>query len=98
MLKEASAGEDPHEVFSFTNANIINYLVVRTVVDGMPANNMKALNSRVLNLFWSGYIQYIRTRTDKHKLKNGTEPDPKNGSNPCSQPNSEKMRHAAQRK
>ena len=68
MLKEAFVGKAPHQIFSFTNANIINYFVVRTAVDGMPSDDIKAINSRALNLFWSGHIQCIRTRTDKHLL------------------------------
>lgn len=40
--------------------------MVRTGADGMPANDMKFINSRALNLFRSGRIQQIKTRTDKH--------------------------------
>ena len=50
MLKEAFVGKAPHQIFSFTNANIINYFVVRTAVDGMPSDDIKAINSRALNL------------------------------------------------
>ncbi len=68
MLKEAFVGKAPHQILSFTNANIINYFVVRTAVDGMPSDDIKAINSRALNLFRSGHIQCIRTRTNKHIL------------------------------
>lgn len=61
LLKEAFAGKVPNHTFSFTNANIISYFVMRTAVDCMPANDMKAINSRALNLFWSGHIQHIKT-------------------------------------
>ena len=35
--------------------------MVRTAVDGMPADDMKAINCRALNLFQSGSIQHIKT-------------------------------------
>ena len=50
------AGIASNDIFTFANANIISYFVMRTVVDGMPANDMKIINSRALNLFRSGHI------------------------------------------
>ena len=65
-LKEAFIGKAPHEVFSFTNAEIINYFVVRTAVDGKPADDMKAINSSAMNLFRCGHIQDIRVCCDNY--------------------------------
>ena len=64
-LKEAFIGKDSHEGFSFTNAQIINYFVVRTAVDGKPAADMKAINSSAMNLFRCGHIQDIRVCCEK---------------------------------
>ena len=61
LLKKAFAGKAPNNTFTFTNANIISYFVVRTAVDGMPADDMIAINSRALNLLRSGHIQHIKT-------------------------------------
>ena len=47
-LKDAD--ENTLQLLSFTNAQIINYFVVRTAVDGTPARDMKAINSSALNL------------------------------------------------
>ena len=35
-LKYAFTGKAPDQMFSFGNAEIINYIVVRTAVEGMP--------------------------------------------------------------
>ena len=59
LLKEAFAGKAPNNTFTFTKAN--SYFVVRTAVDGMPADDMKDINSRALNVFQSGHIQHIKT-------------------------------------
>ena len=40
LLKEAFAGKVSKVIFTFTSANIISYFVMRTAVDGMPANSM----------------------------------------------------------
>ena len=50
-LKDAFVGKAPDQMFSFSNAQIINYFVVRTAVDGMPVSDMKAINSSAQNLF-----------------------------------------------
>ena len=60
LLKEAFAGKAPNNTFTFTNANVISYFVVRTAVDGMPADGMKAIISRAINIFQSGHIQHIK--------------------------------------
>ena len=67
-LKETFTRKAPHEVFSFTNARIINYFIARTAVDGNPADDMKAINSSAMNLFCCGHIQDIRVRCDKYML------------------------------
>ena len=67
-LKEAFIGKDSHEVFSFTNAQIINYFVVRTAVVGKPAADMKAINSSAMNLFPCGLIQDIRVCCEKYMV------------------------------
>ena len=53
-------------MFSFTNAQIINYFVVRTAVDGMPVSDMKAINISAQNLFRCGHIEDIRVFFDKY--------------------------------
>ena len=45
MPKEAIAGKASHQIFTFANASIINYIEVTTAVDGMPVNGIKAINS-----------------------------------------------------
>ena len=52
--------------FSFTNAQIINYFVVSTAMDGMPACDMKAINNPEMYLFRCGHIQDIRVNFEKH--------------------------------
>ena len=42
-LKDAFVGKAPNQMFSFSNAQIINYFVVRTAVEGMPVSDMKAI-------------------------------------------------------
>ena len=44
---------------SFTNAEIINYFVTRTAVDGLPASDVKGMNASALNLFQCSHIQSI---------------------------------------
>ena len=58
-LKEAFPW-NPVTSFSFTNAEIINYFVSRRAVDGLSANDTKAMNKSALNLFQCGHIQDIR--------------------------------------
>ena len=66
LLKEAFAGNASNDIFTFTNANIVSYFVMRAAVDCEPANDMKAINSRALNLFCSGHIQRIKTLSAEH--------------------------------
>ena len=61
-LKDAFVGKAPDQMFSFSNAQIINYFVVRTAVDGMLVRDMNAAQ----NLFRCGHIQSIRVLFDKH--------------------------------
>ena len=66
-LKEVFAGNTTcNQMLSFINAQIINYFVIRNTVDGMPANDMKAIDSSALNLFRCGHIQDIKVCTDQH--------------------------------
>lgn len=65
-LKDAFVGKAPDQMFSFSNAQIINYFVVRTAVDGMPVSDMKAINNSAQNLFRCGHIQDIKVLFDKH--------------------------------
>ena len=58
-LKEAFPW-NPVTSFSFTNAEIINYFMSRTAVDGLPASDTKGMNKSALNLFRCGHIQDIR--------------------------------------
>ena len=55
LLKEVFAGKVSNVTFTFTSGNITSYFVMRTAVDGMPANSMKAISK----FFWSGHIQRI---------------------------------------
>ena len=50
-LKDALAGKAPEQMFSFSNAQIMNYFVVGTAVDGMPVSDMKVIDSSAQNLF-----------------------------------------------
>ena len=45
--------------FSFTNAEIINYFVVRTAINGLPVSDMKGMNDSAMNLYWCGHIQQM---------------------------------------
>ncbi len=63
-IKDAFTAKQVH--LSFTNAQIINYSVARTAVDGMPASDLQAINSSALNLFRCGHVQDIKMCFDKH--------------------------------
>ena len=65
-LQETFTGSNSKEVFSFTNANIISYFVVRTAVDGMPSSDVKSINNSALNLFRCGHVQDMMISYDKH--------------------------------
>ena len=41
--------------FQFTNAEIINSFVSGTVVDGLPASDVKGMRTSASNLFWCGH-------------------------------------------
>lgn len=45
--------------FLFTNAEILNYFVVRKTVDDMPACDTKSINKSSLNLYRCGHVQQI---------------------------------------
>ena len=50
-LKEVFSGKDSEDVFTFTNAQIISYFVVRMASDGNPASDVKAMKKLALRLF-----------------------------------------------
>ena len=56
-LKDIYSGRQPEDVFVFTNAQMISYFVERTLADGEPANDAKALNNSAMSLFRCGHIQ-----------------------------------------
>ena len=58
-LKDIYSGRQPEDVFVFTNAQMISYFVERTLADGEPANDVKALNNSAMSLFRCGHIQDI---------------------------------------
>ena len=49
----------PSIPINFTNAEIVNYFVIRRAIDGLPASDVKGMNSSALNLFWCGHLQDI---------------------------------------
>ena len=55
-LKEAFLSNSS---INFTNAEIVNYFVLRRAVDGMPASDIKGMNNSALNLFKCGHFQDI---------------------------------------
>ena len=57
------------ESFDFTFAQIVSYFVNRSVCDGLPAGDFKAINKSAENLFICGHIQNIQVcLTDDHLL------------------------------
>ena len=50
-LKEAFLPSNP---VNFTNAEIVNYFVLRSTIDGMPASDVKGMSKSALNLFQCG--------------------------------------------
>ena len=65
-LKEVFAGNKNSRTLPFCNAQLINYFVLRNTVDGMPANDMKAIDTSALNLFPCGHVQDVKVCTDHH--------------------------------
>ena len=47
------------EVPKFTNGQMVTYFVCRTVSDGLPAGDFKAINSKAKGLYDCGHIQNI---------------------------------------
>ena len=57
--------------FCFSSAEIVSYFVLRSVSDGFPADNFKAIIKTAENLFICGQIQCIETvRCDNQLLFN----------------------------
>ena len=46
-------------VIKFTNAQIIEYFVLRTAIDGLPVSDFKSMNTSALNLYKCGHIQKV---------------------------------------
>ena len=47
------------EMPKFSNANIVNYFVNRTLIDGRPAGEFKSMNTYAENLLCYGHVQQI---------------------------------------
>ena len=67
-LKEVFSGKDPEDVFTFMNAQMISYFVVRMATNGNTASDVKAMNKSALSLFQCLHIQYIMVYQDKSTL------------------------------
>ena len=48
------------ENFHFSSGNKVSYFVNRSVCDGLPAEDFKAINKSAENLFVSGHVQNIQ--------------------------------------
>ena len=46
-------------VIKFTNAQIIEYFVLRRAIDGLPVSDFKSMNTSALNLYKCGHIQKV---------------------------------------
>ena len=58
--------DSQHPILMFSNSQIITYFVTRTSIDGLPANDLKAINNSAQNLFKCGHVQDIKVANDKH--------------------------------
>ena len=65
-LKECVAHKDSHPLVTFSNSQIITYFVTRTAVDGLPANDLKAINTSAQHLFKCGHVQDIKFMITGH--------------------------------
>ena len=54
---------DKKDVPTFTNGQLINYFVCRTVADGLPAGDFKSMNKSAKYLYDCGHIQNIQIGT-----------------------------------
>ena len=52
----------------FTNAQIVEYFVTRTVSDGRLSADFKSINKSALNLFRCGHVQNIEISSDETNL------------------------------
>ena len=52
----------------FTNAQIVEYFVTRTVSDGRLSADFKSINKSALNLFCCGHVQNIEISSDETNL------------------------------
>ena len=64
LLKEIV--DSQHPLLIFSNSQIITYFVTRTLIDCLPANDLKAINNSAQNLFKCGHVQDIKVANDKH--------------------------------
>lgn len=60
LLKECIGQKDSHPLLTFSNSQIITYFVTRTAVDGLPANDLKAINTSAQDLFKCDHVQDIK--------------------------------------
>ena len=51
--------------FDFSVSHIVSYFVSRSVSDGQPADDFKAINKSAKNLFICGHIQCIEIYTNE---------------------------------
>ena len=70
-LKEAFLTSNP---INFTNAEIVNYFVLRSTTDGMPASDVQGMSKSSVNLFRCCHLQEITvllspTRSSLHQSK-----------------------------
>ena len=54
---------DKKDVPMFTNGQLINYFVCRTVADGLPAGDFKSMNKSAKYLYECGHVQNIQIGT-----------------------------------
>ena len=52
----------------FNNAQIVNYFVTRTDVDGLQCGDFKTINQSATNLFWCGHVQQIEVASDEEHV------------------------------
>ena len=55
-----------HPLLMFSNSQIITYFVTRTSIDGLPANDLKAINNSAQNLFKCDHVQDIKIANGKY--------------------------------
>ena len=56
------------ENFHFSSGHIVSYFVNRSVCDGLPAGDFKAINKSAENLFVCGHVQNIHVCATEDNL------------------------------